>query len=75
MHHPAAIRVVEVVSSLVQRAMLARRSVQVHNEDPFESLLAQLAREIDKDSAASHFERRKCPQRKSGHSSFSATNA
>ncbi|HEV8660278.1 MAG TPA: hypothetical protein VGS96_16855 [Thermoanaerobaculia bacterium] len=56
-YHSAAVDITEVVSGFVQRAMMSRRSVQMHHEEPFEPLVPQLAGEIYKHSSqggASH---------------------
>jgi hypothetical protein len=45
-HHPPAVGVVEGVAGLVEHAVVARRTVDVHDEDPAKTLVAELAREV-----------------------------
>jgi hypothetical protein len=46
-HHSAGVRVAKKISGILQRPVLARRPVQMHDENPFESLVAQFAGEIN----------------------------
>jgi hypothetical protein len=44
MHHPTPVRVVKIIAGIIQRTVLTGSAVQMHDEDPLETLLAKVTR-------------------------------